>query len=111
VFAVAAGRLSYFLGFEGPSIAVDTACSGSLVAVHLACQSLRAGECRTALAGGANLILTPELNVNFSKARMMAPDGRCKTFDAAADGYVRGEGVGVIVLRRLSDAQRRGDRI
>lgn len=110
-FSIAAGRLSYFLGLRGPSMVVDTACSGSLVAVHLACQSLRLGECRTALAGGVNLILAPEINVNFSKARMMATDGRCKTFDASADGYVRGEGCGVIVLKKLSHAQADGDNI
>ena len=84
--AVAAGRLAYTLGWQGPAVAVDTACSSSLTSVHLACQSLRAGECGLALAGGVSLILMPELSVNFSKARMMAPDGRCKTFDAAADG-------------------------
>ena len=110
-YSVAAGRLSYFLGLHGPSIAVDTACSSSLVALHLACQGLRLGECDLALAGGVNLILTPEMNINFSKARMMAPDGRCKTFDAAADGYVRGEGCGMVVLRRLSDALNDRDRI
>jgi acyl transferase domain-containing protein len=109
--SVAAGRLSYFLGLHGPSVAVDTACSSSLVALHLACQGLRLGECDSALVGGVNLILTPEMNVNFSKARMMAADGRCKTFDAAADGYVRGEGCCVLVLRRLSDALAAGDRI
>jgi acyl transferase domain-containing protein/SAM-dependent methyltransferase len=110
-FSVAAGRLSYFLGVNGPSIAVDTACSSSLVALHLACQSLRLRECDLALAGGVNLILTPEMNINFSKARMMAPDGRCKTFDAAADGYVRGEGCGILLLRRLSEAMADGDRV
>ena len=110
-FSVLAGRLSYFLGVHGPAIAVDTACSSSLVALHLACQALRARECDMALAGGVNLILTPEMNINFSKARMMAPDGRCKTFDAAADGYVRGEGVGLVVLRRLADALADGDRV
>jgi acyl transferase domain-containing protein/SAM-dependent methyltransferase len=110
-YSVAAGRLSYFLGLHGPSMAVDTACSSSLVAMHLACQSLRLGECDLALAGGANLILTPEMNISFSKARMMAPDGRCKTFDAAADGYVRGEGCAILVLRRFADAVADGDRI
>lgn len=110
-YSVVAGRLSYFLGLHGPSIAIDTACSSSLVALHLACQGLRLGECDLALAGGVNVILTPEMNINFSKARMMAPDGRCKTFDAAADGYVRGEGCAVVVLRRLSDALADGDHI
>ena len=110
-YSVAAGRLSYFLGLHGPSIAVDTACSSSLVALHLACQGLRLGECDLALAGGTNLILAPEMNISFSKARMMAPDGRCKTFDAAADGYVRGEGCAFLVLRRLADAVADGDRI
>ena len=102
--SIAANRLSYVLGLQGPSMAVDTACSSSLVAVHLACQSLRAGECDLALAGGVNLLLLAETMVNFSQARMLAADGRCKTFDAAADGYGRGEGCGVVVLRRLSDA-------
>lgn len=110
-YSVAAGRVSYLLGLQGPAIALDTACSSSLVAVHLACQGLRQGECDLALAGGINLILTPEMNVNFSKAGMMARDGRCKTFDAAADGYVRGEGGAIVVLRRLRDAQADGDRI
>jgi len=109
--AVAAGRIAYTLGLEGPAITIDTACSSSLSAVHLACQSLRDGECTLALAGGVSLMLMPELSVNFAKARMMAPDGRCKTFDAAADGYVRSEGCGVVVLKRLSDAQAAGDRI
>jgi acyl transferase domain-containing protein len=109
--SAAAGRLSYVLGLEGPCLALDTACSSSLVAVHLACHSLRQGECDTALAGGANVILTPDITINFSRARMMAPDGRCKTFDAAADGYVRGEGCGVVVLKRLSDALAHGDRV
>nr|WP_294524327.1 beta-ketoacyl synthase N-terminal-like domain-containing protein [uncultured Rhodopila sp.] len=110
-FSVAAGRLSYFLGLQGPSMAVDTACSSSLVALHLACQGLRLGECDLALTGGSNLILAPDMNISFSKARMMAPDGRCKTFDAAADGYVRGEGCAVLVLRRLADAVADGDRV
>jgi acyl transferase domain-containing protein/SAM-dependent methyltransferase/acyl carrier protein len=110
-FSVAAGRISHALGFHGPSMVVDTACSGSLVAIHLACQSLRAGECRLALAGGVNLILSPEININFSKSRMLSQDGRCKTFDAAADGYGRGEGCGLLVLKRLTDAQAQGDKI
>jgi acyl transferase domain-containing protein/SAM-dependent methyltransferase len=110
-YSVAAGRVSFLLGLRGPSLVVDTACSGSLVSVHLASQSLRTGECHLALAGGVNLILSPEVNINFSKARMMAPDGRCKTFDARADGYVRGEGCGVVVLKRLTDAVADGDRI
>ncbi len=109
--AVAAGRLSYILGLHGPALSVDTACSSSLVATHLACQSLRAGECETALVGGVNVICAPETTLMLSRARMMAPDGRCKTFDERADGFVRGEGCGVLVLRRLSTAQAAGDRI
>ncbi|TSC24493.1 type I polyketide synthase [Corallococcus sp. Z5C101001] len=102
--SVAAGRLSYTLGLVGPCMAVDTACSSALVTVHLACQSLRSGECSLALAGGVNLLLSPQLFVNFSRARMLAPDGRCKPFDAAANGYVRSEGCVMVVLKRLSDA-------
>ncbi|MCB9100063.1 MAG: amino acid adenylation domain-containing protein [Anaerolineales bacterium] len=109
--SVAAGRLSYILGLQGPSMAVDTACSSSLVALHLACQSLRAGECDEALAGGVNLILSPEATLSLSQARMMAADGRCKTFDAAADGFVRSEGCGVVVLKRLSEAVADGDNV
>jgi acyl transferase domain-containing protein len=109
--SAANGRLSYVLGLMGPSMSVDTACSSSLVAVHLACRSLRLRECGLALAGGVNVILLPELSINFSKAGMLAPDGRCKTFDASADGYVRGEGCGVVVLKRLTDAMSDGDRI
>ncbi|MDT5317059.1 MAG: hypothetical protein QOE74_6079, partial [Mycobacterium sp.] len=109
--AAAAGRISYRLGLQGPAVAVDTACSSSLVAIHLACQALRLGECDLALAGGANVLLSPATMITFSHAHMLAPDGRCKTFDAAADGYVRGEGCGVIVIKRLEDAIRDGDRI
>ena len=109
--SAAAGRLSYVLGLQGPSVSLDTACSSSLVAVHLACQSLRSRECRLALVGGVNLILNPYPYMLFCKARMLAVDGRCKTFDAAADGYVRGEGCGVVVLKRLADAVADRDRI
>ncbi|HLO30244.1 MAG TPA: amino acid adenylation domain-containing protein [Anaerolineales bacterium] len=109
--SIAANRLSYVFDLRGPSMSVDTACSSSLVAAHLACQSLRTGESDLALVGGVNLILTPELTITFSQARMLSPDGRCKTFDASADGYVRGEGCGVVVLKRLSDALRAGDHI
>ncbi|MEB4209609.1 type I polyketide synthase [Mycobacterium sp. 94-17] len=109
--AAAAGRISHRLGLQGPAVAVDTACSSSLVAIHQACQALRLGECDLALAGGANVLLTPATMITFSSAHMLAPDGRCKTFDAAADGYVRGEGCGVIVIKRLGDAIRDGDRI
>ncbi|MBF0135020.1 MAG: type I polyketide synthase [Magnetococcales bacterium] len=108
---VAAGRLSYIMGFTGPSLTLDTACSSSLVTTHLACQSLRLGECDMAISAGVNLIFGPETFINFCKAHMLAPDGHCKTFDAAADGYARGEGCGVVVLKRLSDALRDGDRI
>ncbi|OBJ72584.1 type I polyketide synthase [Mycobacterium sp. 1274756.6] len=109
--AAAAGRISFRLGLQGPAVAVDTACSSSLVAIHQACQALGAGECDLALAGGANVLLTPATMITFSQAHMLAPDGRCKTFDAAADGYVRGEGCGVVVLKRLEDAIRDGDHI
>jgi phthiocerol/phenolphthiocerol synthesis type-I polyketide synthase C len=109
--SVAANRLSYLLDLRGPSLALDTACSSSLVAMHLACQSLLSGESTLALAGGVNLILFPALTVAFSQAHMMASDGRCKTFDARADGYVRGEGCGIVILKRLSAALRDGDHI
>ncbi|HKY44287.1 MAG TPA: beta-ketoacyl synthase N-terminal-like domain-containing protein, partial [Pyrinomonadaceae bacterium] len=107
----AAGRISYLLGLHGPSLVVDTACSSSLVAVHLACRSLRAGECRMALAGGVNLILSPVVNIYLSQLRTFAPDGRCKAFDDRADGYVRGEGCGVVVLKQLSDALADNDNV
>jgi acyl transferase domain-containing protein/acyl-CoA synthetase (AMP-forming)/AMP-acid ligase II/acyl carrier protein len=107
--SIAANRLSYTFDFRGPSLAVDTACSSSLVAIHLACQSLRRGEAELAVAAGVNLILTPDLTVNFTRAGMMAPDGRCKAFDASANGYVRGEGAGVVVLKPLAQAIADGD--
>ena len=110
-FCFAAGRLSYLLGTHGPSIAMDTACSTSLVTIHLACMSLRAGECSLALAGGVSLMLAPEPSIFLSKAQALSPDGRCKTFDASADGYGRGEGCGMLVLKRLSDAVADGDNV
>jgi acyl transferase domain-containing protein/aryl carrier-like protein len=109
--SVAAGRLSYFLGVHGPNAAVDTACSSSLVALHWAIQSLRRGEANMALAGGVNLTLIPDGSILTSRARMISSDGRCKTFDASANGYVRGEGCGILALKRLSDAQRDGDTV
>ncbi|MBL8348625.1 MAG: type I polyketide synthase [Rubrivivax sp.] len=109
--SVAGGRLSYVLGLHGPNVSVDTACSSSLVALHWALASLRNRESDVAIAGGVNLTLTPDGSVLTSRARMMSFDGHCKTFDASADGYVRGEGCGMLVLKRLSDAQRAGDRV
>ncbi|NYI04014.1 type I polyketide synthase [Allostreptomyces psammosilenae] len=106
-----ANRLSYVLGLEGPSMVVDTACSSSLVALHLACQALRAGECDLALAGGVSLLLAPDTTLALASGRMLSPEGQCKTFDASADGYVRGEGCGVVVLKRLSTAVEAGDEI
>jgi myxalamid-type polyketide synthase MxaE and MxaD len=108
---IAAGRLSYSLDLRGPSVALDTACSSSLLAVHLACQSLRARECHLALAAGVNLLLAPHFLIATSKMHMLAADGRCKTFDAAANGIVLSEGCGVVVLKRLSDALAAGDPI
>src|SRR6201992_602181 len=107
----AAGRLSYFLGVHGPAVVLDTACSSSLLAIHLATQSLRRRETDLALAAGTNLIWTPENSIACSRWGMLAPDGQCKTFDAAANGYVRSEGCGVVVLKRLSDAERDGDTV
>ncbi|NBM18357.1 type I polyketide synthase [Streptomyces sp. GC420] len=109
--SIAANRLSYLLDLRGPSITVDTACSSSLVAVHQACRSLRGGECDTALAAGVNVLLSPAITANFDRADALAADGRCKPFDAAADGITRGEGCGVVVLKRLTDARRDGDRV
>jgi len=109
--SVASGRISYTFGFQGPCMAIDTACSSSMVAAHLAVRALRQRECAIALVAGVNLMLSPEITINFCQGRMLSPDGRCKTFDAAADGYARGEGCGVLVLKRLSDAQADGDRV
>jgi acyl transferase domain-containing protein/NADPH:quinone reductase-like Zn-dependent oxidoreductase/acyl carrier protein len=109
--SVAGGRVSYTLGIQGPNLAIDTACSSSLVAIHTACLYLRTQQCRMALAGGVNVILSPEIGIAFSKSHMMAADGRCKAFDSRADGFVRGEGCGIVVLKRLSDALADGDRI
>ncbi|MDQ1292520.1 MAG: AMP-binding protein, partial [Actinomycetota bacterium] len=109
--SIAANRLSYLFDLRGPSLALDTACSSSLVSVHEACASLARGDCSLALAGGVNLILSPALAINFSKAGAMAADGRCKAFDARADGYVRSEGAGVVVLKPLSRALADRDRI
>src|SRR5262245_1426806 len=109
--SAASGGLSYAFGLEGPSIVVDTACSSSLVAVHLACQSLRSGETTMAIAGAVNLILQPESSIGFSRGRMLAPDGRCKVFDARANGFVRSEGVGVVLLKPLAQAKADGNPI
>lgn len=109
--STAVGRIAYLLGLRGPAVAVDTACSSSLVSIHLACQSLRLRESDLALAGGVQLSLSPFTGIALSKWSALSPQGRCKTFDAGADGFVRGEGCGVVVLKRLSDALRDGDRV
>jgi acyl transferase domain-containing protein/acyl carrier protein len=107
----AAGRLSYFLGARGPAVVLDSACSSSLVSIHLACDSLRRRESDAALAAGVNLMLSPENSIACSRFGMLSPDGSCKSFDADANGYVRSEGCGIVVLKRLEDAQRDGDTV
>ena len=109
--SVASGRIAYCLGLQGPALSIDTACSASLVALHLACRSLRSGESRLAIAAGVNLMCSPETSIALSKSHMLAPDGRCKTFDASADGFARGEGCGVLILKSLKDALADGDRV
>ncbi len=109
--AVAVGRIAYLLGLRGPAVAIDSACSSSLVTIHLACQSLRLRESDLALAGGVSLILRPETQIAMAKWGMLSPNGRCYSFDSRADGFVRGEGCGVVVLKRLTDAVRDGDRV
>jgi len=109
--SIAANRISHHFDFRGPSFAIDAACSSSLVAVHMACRSLWDGECEMAMAGGANLILLADVFACFAKAGFLSPDGRCKTFDAGANGYARGEGVGIVALKPLSLALAAGDPI
>lgn len=111
MLSILAGRLSYTLGLQGPCVTLDTACSSSLVAIHLASRSLRSRECDLAIAGGVNLILSPDSMTALSRTQALSPDGRCRTFDALANGYVRGEGCGVLVLKRLADAKRDANRI
>ncbi|MDE2729612.1 MAG: type I polyketide synthase, partial [Gemmatimonadota bacterium] len=109
--SIAANRISYFLDLKGPSLAVDTACSSSLTAIHLACRDIQAGTCTAALAGGANLLLTPQTTRGFEQAQMLSPDGRCRAFDQGANGYGRSDGAGIVVLKRLSEAVDDGDAI
>ncbi|MBT3221748.1 MAG: polyketide synthase, partial [Proteobacteria bacterium] len=111
VASISAGRISYVFGLRGPCYALDTACSSSLVSTHAACQSLRNGESDLALAGGVNLIVSEQMAASIGHTQAISPDGRCKTFDASANGYVRGEGCGILVLKRLSDAIAHGDLI
>lgn len=108
---IVSNRISYFFNLHGPSIAIDTACSSSLVSIHYACQSLRNQECNMAISGGVSAIVSPEMTIAFSQGKLMSPDGKCKAFDASADGYVRSEGCGIVVLKRLNDAIRDSNNI
>ncbi|ETR71534.1 MAG: hypothetical protein OMM_08058 [Candidatus Magnetoglobus multicellularis str. Araruama] len=108
---MASGRISHILGLQGPAISIDTACSSALTAIHLACEGIWTGTCQTAIAGGTNLMLTPYPFISLSKIQALAKDGRCKSFDASGDGYGRGEGCGMVVLKKLSDAQKNNDPI
>lgn len=110
-FSTACGRISYTFGFEGPCFSVDTACSSALTALHIACKAIESGEIDTAVVAGVNLIITPLGHIGFSKLQAISPDGVCKTFDASANGYGRGEGAGVIILKRLKDAENSNDNI
>jgi acyl transferase domain-containing protein len=109
--SIAANRISYVFNLSGPSLTIDTACSSALVALHYACHSIRSDECEMALVGGVNALLVPELFMSLSKLEMLSPDGRCKSFDQSANGYVRSEGAGIVVLKKLSKAIADGDRV
>ena len=109
--SIAANRISYCLNLTGPSMAMDTACSSALTAVHVACEHILAGRCKSALAGGVTVMITPDGFIGFSQAGMLSPEGKCKAFDASANGFVRGEGAGMVLLKRLSDAIADGDPI
>src|SRR5204863_3732399 len=109
--SVGPGRMSYFLNLHGPSVAIETACSSSLVAIHWGVNSIESGQCSVAIVGGINTLVSPELHLSYSKAGMLCEDGRCKTFSAEANGYVRGEGVGMLVLKKLVEAEQAGDHI
>src|SRR5947199_7150009 len=109
--SIGPNRMSYFLNLHGPSEAIETACSSSLVAIHRGVSAIESGECSMAIVGGVNTLLSPELHLSYSKAGMLSSDGRCKTFSAQANGYVRGEGVGMLVLKRLAEAEQDGDHI
>src|SRR4029078_12572104 len=110
-FSIASGRIAYALGVHGPAMTIDTACSSGLLAIHMACRSLNDGESDLALAGGANVVLDPRRFAGGSAAGMLSPTGKCHAFDAAADGFVSGDGCAVVMLKRLPDAHRDGDRI